>query len=341
MQLSVFTQCGALEMSGDDPVPQKAYNALVSAYNGTGHGQDQFSMTPGGHIEATVYAKAYAIARAKGALFRAGNQRFGSLAYDLLPSLERDYGVLPGANDTIPVRQANVAAAMLLPNGALPWNVAAQLRAVFGSDFVGYYPAAQLGDTTVVPASPETSVQVNALPQSVVPKWLRLIDPVVQTGRAWTVSYQNLDTTVPPVLALVGDSVMVQGENSVLGERVTVTKVGTYTTPAGVVQNTFTAVFQNAHDAGASVTTMNWPVQWSATRSGLIAVLAGSIGNIVKRTKAHAVMAKVDRGVSQWAIVLATPTGTPGQYTVSGTSGAPSFTLDTVPFGSFSVQVGY
>ena len=66
-----------------------------------------------------------------------------------------------------------------------------------------------------------------------------------------------------------------------------------------------------------------------------------SAGRIVKRTKAHAVMAKVDRGVSQWAIVLATPTGTPGQYTVSGTSGAPSFTLDTVPFGSFSVQVGY
>jgi hypothetical protein len=344
-RLSAFTPCGQLRMSSDVSESRKYYDSLIAGYNGgSPPGAPQFNMTVGGHIEATVYAKARALARAKCAIERAGNQRFGALAHDLLPSLEKDYGVPPGALDTIPTRQKNVGAAQMLPNGALPWNIAAQLRAIFGTDFVGYFPAAQLGaNFLVVPSVPETSTAINALPVTTVPKWLQLVDPVVQTGRAWTVAYQNLDTTIPAVLALAGDVVMVGGENSSQAERVTVTKVGTYTTAAGVVQNTLTATFANSHDVGATVTTMNWPVQWSESRTGLIGVLAASCYDIVKRAKAHSVMARVDRAVSQWAIVLATPVNIPaGQYTLVGTAGASTtFALDTVPLGTWSVQVGY
>lgn len=343
-QLSCFTPCGQLECSSDDSDAQKIYNALIAAQNGKG--QNNFDMTVGGHFEASTYARAMAIGAARGAVKRAGNQRNPLKSYDMLPSLEKDYGVLPGVNDTIPKRQANVAARRLLPNGALPWNIAAQLRAVLGTDFLGYYPC---GSSPMIPPSasvdltvtPSTmpNLKANAVSAQVLPKWLQLIDPVVQVGAAWTVAYGMLDPSVPLTPLLVGEVVMVQGECGSQREAVTVTAVGTETV-GGVVYPAFTATFLLAHDIGATVTNMNFPVQSSTARSALIAVGVGSVYNITKCNAVHAVMARIEREIGQWAIVAATPAG-PGFINIEVCTDAggiaetnPTFILNTVPMGN-------
>ena len=335
---SIFNPAGMLRSSNRSSDVENIYHALIQAYCGSGPTMGPlatFDMTPGGHFEATVYAKARSLARARSAVERAGNQRNPLKARDLLPSLEKDYGAVPSQTTNLGQRRANVAAKRLLPNGGMPWNIAAQLRAELGAAFLGYYPAHALGDTTVEPASPETSAQVNTT--TVVPKWLQILDPVVQTGIPWAVAYGMLDPSLSLTPALVGDVVMVQGESSLLAERVTISSVGAETV-YGVTYPTLTATFANAHDIGASVSTANWPVQWSAARTALIVVSAPTVYNVAIRAQVHAIMTAVAREVDQWAIVE----GAAGTFpTIAVPATTATFVLDSAPLTAYTVTPSY
>jgi hypothetical protein len=96
---------------------------------------------------------------------------------------------------------------------------------------------------------------------------------------------------------------------------------------------TFTGVFQNGHDVGATVTTMSWPYAWSTQHFVFIVVTPAASVDAELRREVNEFMARSTRGVGQWAIVQP-QTSTP----VGGTIGPflPGHTpIGTAPIGIF------
>lgn len=134
-QLSAFTPCGALECSGAPSLIEQFYELLPSLWGS----QLDFSVV-GSYNEEKLYAVACMCALMLGELQHAGNQANPLTAYDLLPLLELDWLIAPGQNDTVPIRQKTVAAAMRLARGARASNIVAIVRAIAGAAFLAYVP---------------------------------------------------------------------------------------------------------------------------------------------------------------------------------------------------------
>ena len=235
----------------------------------------------------------------------------GTKASDLLPLREADYNVTPGPYDTLSQRQARLLALRSLPQGATQANIGGALSALLGSGFIKLRRVAASEALSSLPTS-------NFQPAGKVPKFLALSYPIAVTGPQW-VTYQNLDSTIPNAILLnLGDVVTVGGENNWQAEVVTVT--GLRTTSAGL--NQFQATFTNSHDAGATVTTMNFP-QWLSTQAFLYVEVTSAVAtNPVLRQQIDTLMAKLVRGVVQWATV-----------TVNG-SYLTQFLIGTTPLGT-------
>lgn len=235
---------------------QELYDALIQLYGGTGPGAP-FDFTPGSsYAEAKVYAWAMGLARDLYEFERAGNQAYPTRAYDLLPLLELDFGITPGPKDSIPTRAATVAAAMLLPNGAVASNIVNGLRAILGSGFYAYIPApggqSSFGPTSNLTNKNLGSYSGNFVDVRIPARLLQLVDPVTTQGLTWC-AYKNWDTTLAPQLLLPGDVVIVSGENTALLEKVTVAATATMPPagsnassqiPAGTPTWTATTLFQ-------------------------------------------------------------------------------------------------
>jgi len=307
-RLSAFTRCGHLRMSSTPSHGETIYGVLYDQLSRA------FDLTQGTHAEALVYAMAMLLARARYTLERAGNQQHPKTAYDLLPLLEKDYLLTPGPNDTVPQRAAAVLARMMLSRGAVTENIKAGLRAILGSEFLGYRPF-PVSEAFTYPTTWTAAGTKKANPTrtSAPPKLVTLTGPVTATGIAFTVGYTNLDPTAAEVQLVAGDVVMAQPENTGLSERVIITSAaGTGTA------RTLTATFTNAHDSGAILTTQSWPYWWSTKRRSLIAVSAAASVDPEKRRRVDEFMARVARGVSQWAIVDATShPGDLGPYSIN------------------------
>jgi hypothetical protein len=213
-----------LELSGRDPPGQAFYQSMIDAYG------KAFDFTPESvsgipnHAEASVYAKAMALARAGNALVRAGNQYNPSTAWDLLLLQAEDWSVIPAANDTIPSLQAKIAAKQLLAQGARFTAVVAGLRAILGASFIAYRPIAT-PEATVFPQwySPTAVSKAHPTLPLQLTKSVVLVDPIGVIGSPIAVTYANLDPYAGEVDLGVNDVVMVQPENTALAERVTVT----------------------------------------------------------------------------------------------------------------------
>jgi hypothetical protein len=464
---------GMLRLSSKLSPVELWYNAINDAY-GPG-----YSPVAGSHQDASNYARARAFARADAAAQRAGNNRNGATALELIPLLEADYEISPAATATITQRQAAIAAAQALPGGASFSNVAAVLASVLGTDFVAYRPLATTeastypvwpGATATLKSNPTLGMQpvkmcvltepvgqtipVNGEPTLVgytdlqpAPKGIdasgsllalsawasttsyttgQILGPQSPNGFAYvcttagtsgtlepsfprfaranvtdgSVVWTCIGTTqsvggsllaypspwsasIPALAAIVvqpdaqpnglayqcttagvtgateptwptvvgqtvvdgtavwecvsvlaptpgetdlaaGDVVVVQGENTCLSEVVTViATVGTGS------QRYFYAPFQYAHDAGATVTTMDWPYAWSTQRFAFVVVSAAAAVDPVRRNLVHTWMRKLARGVSQWAIVPAgVPIGGAGESLIT------PFAFGTSPLGT-------
>lgn len=191
--LSVFTPCGQLRLSSAKSYVQQWYEILPKFWGG---GFD-FSEV-GTYNESKLYAVARLLALVTGTLERAGNQANPNKVVDLLPLLEIDFLLSPGAKATLLERQQALAAAMRLPLGAGASNVVAILRAIAGSAFLAYVPnPGGQGGQTIAPASPGlgpghfTDVRQPA-------KLLQLVDVVAQVGVPIWCAYQALDTSAVP-----------------------------------------------------------------------------------------------------------------------------------------------
>jgi hypothetical protein len=315
-RFSSLAPFGQLEFSSKPSVFQNVYQSMVNSLGG------QYDLTVGGHNEATVYARARGIARAKQALRRAGNQTRPMKTVELLPLQEQGYGLVPNETDTILTRQQSLAARMLLSRGATRENVETQLRAILGAAFVGYRTLAA-GEVTSWPADPSpgpgTFPRVDG---AVVAKYVRFVDPVSVVGVA-TVHYAALDPTQGTVSLTAGDVMTVQLETLGLAERVTVTSVG-----VDAVGQFFIATFANAHDIGASGIVGSVPVWQSTQRIAFIEVTSAAALSIETKRKVDDVMNRIARGVSQWALV---------QPTTAGATTMGPFTLGVSPLGAVPV----
>jgi len=307
-QFSAFTPFGLLAFCGSPSDGETIYNSLRSSYG------DQFDLTEGTHQEASIYARAITIACANGIAKRAGNQLDPLKSIEMLPALERDWGVVPGETDNIVTRQQNVAAAEAELRGARLESVIDALTTLLGTSFVKFRvtPNAELATDL-----PTCNFARADLPAKVV----TLIDPVVTTGSAINVVYAPLGeatTTIVP-----GDALTVSGDNGAQAEIVTVAEPVSTSQPSS-----FWATFTKSHDAGAMATTANFPRWISNQRHVDIVVTSAAALSPVTRNKIHRVMQRIQRVVSTWSIVT-TSGGNIGPFAV-GTSPMGTTCIGTV-----------
>ena len=254
-----------LELSSRNPPAQAFYESMIDSYG------KSFNFTPESvsgipnHAEASVYARAMALARAGNALVRAGNQFNASTAWDLMLLQAQDWSVIPAANDTISSLAAKIAAKQLLAQGARFTAVVAGLRAILGANFIAYRPIAT-AEATTYPTWYSSTAASKANPTLPLPvtKTVALVDPIGVTGSPLAVTYTNLDPYAGEVDLAVGDVVMVQPENSALSEKVTVTAVtkalpwvasNAYALGALLLPSTANGLYYKATTAGTSGTT--------------------------------------------------------------------------------------
>lgn len=311
-RFSAFTPFGQFAFSGKLSMAETIYRAMKASQS------EAFDLSIGTHQEAKIYADARGMARAGMALVRAGNQAQFSKATDLLPLLEADFDITPGARDDLNTRRVRGAAAERLSRGAALENIVASLRTILGTSFLAVRTLTP-AESTVYPVAPYGDSRVNAQLPSSQGRYVTLTDGVTNTGPLG-VGYTNLDPTQGEVKLLAGDVVMVQPENSGLSEKVTVTAAF-----GSGASRQFVATFARCHDIGAIVTTAPWPYQWSTKRYYLIVVAAAAAIDTNLRRLVDEFMARVVPATSQWAIVQPT---SPGALTIG------PFTLGSSPLGA-------
>ena len=303
--LSALTPLGQLRLSAAPSHAARFYDLQTSLWGGT------LDLTPGTHAEALIYARALGYGRVRTVLDRAGDQINAAMASDELPAIERDYGLVAGANDTLTSRRAALAVGVALGRGAGRPNVESALSTLLGTAFVAYRTL-RPSEAHNYPASPGAGPGVFGR-VDLPPKTFRLTSALTALG-AQVFAYDPMSGTDDGTRLTVGDVVSVQIENGALAEKVTITAVG------GGNARTATASFARAHEAGASILTGPTPLWVSTQRHALIVVTNTASITPELRRGVHLLMARIARGISTWAIVRAVPNGT---YTVAFTCATP------------------
>lgn len=155
---------------------------------------------------------------------------------------------------------------------------------------------------------------------------------VVDGGVTWTC----IDTIAPALFA--GEPVVMDPGNTSQMERVTVAAFST-TPPPG--SNTtpgylyFQATFNKSHDVGSPMTTGHVPYWWSTQRLNYAVLTAAGATDAPTRAKVDAILAKILRGVSTWAIVQPSSTTLTGGTLGPLSAGLP---MGTTPIGTLAFQ---
>lgn len=319
MHFSAFTSFGFLAFAGGVSPAERVYNGMKAALTDPKSGKPAFDLSVGTVEEAHLYADAMTFAAARATLRRAANQNRPTLAVELLPNLEEDFGVIPGPNDTIVQRQDAVAAKKKRNRGTRREAVVDALRTALGSDFLAYAP---VKSTSYVFPNPVLATSpVNAVRADVASKIVKLGDYVTALGAPLWVAYENLDPSADAVSLLKGDVVMVEPNVSLHAEKVTVAAVRVVGTTRELQ-----ATFTKPHTKGGVVTTQNWPNQISYARHVFVVLTAAAAIDPQKRRKADEVMHRHVKGSTSWSVVQATSstatTVTIGPTTVSSPIGA-------------------
>lgn len=299
-----------LAFSGDESRHEQYYSSMKNALSDPTARTAPFDMSVGTHVEGSLFARSFQLAAADATLERAGNQQYADKVTDLLPVLEEDYDIIPGAFDTMTHRRAVLAARMMVPGGGRRENVVASLRRLLGSKFL------QLVEPKSVEPNIASGVWVKNMyhggrslfrPWSAIPKYGRLLEPVSIIGEANNVAIEAF----PGSEAFeVGDVLFVDAGNTGTAEAVTVDEL---------VDGNIVATFSFPHDEGSIVSTMHWPAHASTMRH-LIVVVTDASDMSVRRV-VNDIMAKLARAVDTWAIVQPTAPNTLGPMQPSGIIG--------------------
>ena len=279
MKFSAFTKFGHLRFSGKPARGEVFYRQLTNTLG------DGFASELGTAVEAQKFALSMAMARAAGTIERAANQKYPRRCIEMLPVLERVYGVHPGVNETIGERQTAIAAKMARTRGASYGDITTALSEALGPDFVAYRQTTQ-AEAHEHPADPATGAiwQAPRLRSKIF-----TLDQYALTG-VHTVAYSAVESGQAVEL---GDQLMVSPENQATLERVTAT---------ASTASTFTASFTRTHEAGATAISGWFPYDLSTVRHVLIIITRAAAEDARKRRLVNEVMRRIVRATMTWDI---------------------------------------
>lgn len=324
-RFSAFTRFGHLAFSSKPSHAESIYRDQLDRMGGDGL---NYSFAIGTYAEAKLYASSMHYARVRLTCERAQAQRHPAKAVELLPVHEKDWGLVPGPNDTILDRQKMLAAAMLAPKGAGLANINAVLSAILGSALLGVRRIAA-GEAQFWPT---VAGSVGLFPKllSLPAKSFFLLSPVAVTASPVAFTYARIGPSDGQVLQ-VGDRVCVDAENSGLAETVMITGTG----PA---LGRATATFTKAHSApndvtgypGASLVVGPMPLLSTSQRFLLVIGTSAVVRDGDMRRRVNEAMRRTVRAVDQWAFVEASGPNQIGPVTVGQTP------IGTAPLGTSS-----
>lgn len=281
---SAFTRFGHLAYSSKEPHGKVVYESILRAL---GPGYDTTSFD-GNRITAEAYANAIEIANCLLCLERAVNQQYPLKATEMLPELERRYGVTPGPKATLPERRAAVAARMAIAKGPIYGNVVEVLQKLLGSDFVQYLKTEKADFVDLEPAGVED--RANFVKPGTPAKVYKLLQPAMPTGSAELVRVQQIagDFTLQ-----IGDKAVIDGFDENRRERITITDK---LDALGAVY--FESV--RPHAAGAILTTQYFPIWRTTARVHTVVMSQTAATDRVKRRKTDEEMRRLMRGGALW-----------------------------------------
>lgn len=287
-KFSAFNPFGQLRFSGRPSHSEQIYKEIVAALGGGENYTDDFDSL----AMARVYANAMAFGRLKYALERAGSQFRPTRVLELLPDLEREYGLVPEPGATIPQRRAELVVAAWIARGARRTNVEAVLAQLFGEGAVEYLTVA-LANVAMSLGAPENR---GAYARPGTPRMAFRLNAAMVTTNA-PVTVQATLVAGDGVAPAVGSRIVVDPADHGRVETVTVAAV----TLTGTLL-TLTTTFTKAHVAGAVLATGRHPNIVTNKRHNLFVTSAASARENRMRRRLDRAAYRLLRGVSTWSI---------------------------------------
>jgi hypothetical protein len=287
-KFSAFNPFGALRFSSRPSHGEKFYREIVKALgNGKNYTTDFNSLAM-----ARVYAQSMAFGRCQYTLERAGSQFRPSRALELLPALEKEYGLVPDSTASIGERRAELAIAAWIARGGRRSNVEAILTELFGAAFVTYVTI-PTANAVISPTNAATR-GVYAAPGSPRAAF-RTSVAVSRTGTTVTISAQLLAGTgaVPEP----GSRVVIDPGDPGRVEAVSVISA----TLAGATLS-LTATFAHAHNAGVILATGRHPNLVSTKRRNLFLLSPAAVRDNANRRRLNKAAHRLVRAVSTWSM---------------------------------------
>jgi hypothetical protein len=292
-QFGALAPFGLLTFGGKPSPAEAAYRSMAASVRA-------FDVTEGTHVDGKLYATAIAIGSVRATLRHARNQRHPLLAVEMLPALERNFGLAPTLAASDGQRRREVAARKLIVRGSSHPALATALRVLLGDDYVDLVSL----DGDAYPTDPTTTGA-----------WQR---PEVPSRFFTLLAGASTTTATFPYASLlgdganleVGDVVSVEPERFSRTEAVTITAVNNAATP-----KLATAAFVRTHDPGASIRT-HAPA-WQSTKRRFIVVVrpAAAVDNETRR-RIDRLMQRVVRATTQWSVALESAPHQLGPFTV-------------------------
>lgn len=208
--LSCFTGFGFLEFSSGPSECEKIYRSLVASYRDPKTGHPTIDTSIGTHKEAMIFGWANALAMVRVLLRRAAAELRPETAYTQLEAQEAKFGLVPRASDTIPMRQAALAAKQKAVRGPRLESVQEALDGVLGDDLVAYRPIAK-SEAEQWPRTLEASPGIFRRPDAVA-KTVRILDAIARPGETTSAAVANFYANADDIVA-IGDAIDAVGQS--------------------------------------------------------------------------------------------------------------------------------
>lgn len=287
-RFSAFNPFGHLRFSSRPSHGAKIYAEIVKLLgNGENYTDDFDSLAM-----ARVYANAMAFGRLKYALERAASQFRPTRVLELLPELEREYGLVPEAGATIPQRRAELVVAAWIARGARRSNVEAIFTQLFGAGAVQYVTVA-IADAVVSSGAPE---ERGVYVRPGTPRMAFRLNAAIATIGA-PVSVQATLVAGDGPAPAVGSRIVIDPSDHGRVEAVTVaaaTLVGSALT--------ITTTFTKAHVAGTVLATGRHPNIVTNKRHNVFVASSTATRENRTRQRLNRAAYRLLRGVSTWSI---------------------------------------
>lgn len=327
MKTSRFASYGLLRYRRGISAAERIHQTAIRLFGASGEALRGLSSDVGSFVDDTAFTLGRMIGLAEEKLRRAADQRFANKALDLLGEEEFEHGIIIDPGSSIPTRRAVLAARKKLPAGCARPALEDALQTLLGTNYVGLH-ITRPGEAFLFPALLGDQPH-NLQPADVSRKSITITNTIcINLGTSQEVIYAPVDPLPaadadPASLAAYntlakGDKVVVEPEIGGRCEVVTVEDIGTTFDETNGVRPTFTAIFNQAHEAGATGWTMPY-IPWVATQREIVVVVKNAVAvDIEQRRQVHELLERALTTVTTWALVSenATSPGTFGPFTL-------------------------